>query len=150
MVDLLLSREHYEIKLVALIDTGAPVTLFDSAIAAALGIELGKPGTQAENVTILGSTHKAERHQVHLMLPPFEDIHWEPEVLFLREELDLAFAGCLGTAGFLDRWVVSFNYYDSYFVVEERDSFQERMPKDLSVEFQRFDSEWAPPGSGRS
>lgn len=146
IVDLRLAHGHHEARLVALIDTGAPVTLFDAAMAEAVGIRLGQPGAPSENVTILGGTRKAERHMVHLTLPPFDDVSWETEVLFLREDLDLAFAGCLGTLGFLDRWVVSFNYYDSYFVVEERDSFQERMPKDMSQEFLKFDSEWAPPG----
>jgi hypothetical protein len=131
----------------ALIDTGAPVTIFDSAIAEALGIRLQEPGAVAEDVYLLGRLRKAERAMVNITLPPFDDVSWETEVLFLRDELDLAFAGLLGTVGFLDRWVVSFNYYDSYFVVEERDSFVDRMPVDLFEEFQRsFDSEWEPPG----
>jgi len=109
-------------------------------------MRLGQPGVPVETVTLLGGTHKAERHLVMLTLPPFHGMSWETEVLFLREELDVAFAGLLGTVGFLDRWVVSFNYYDNYFVVEERDSFQDRIPKDMEQEFQRFDSEWAPPG----
>ncbi len=144
-MDLRLANGHHEVQLVALIDTGAPATFFDAAIAEALHVRLGEPGASFEKVTVLGATHKAERHLVHLTLPPFEDMSWETEVLFLREDLNLAFAGCLGTVGFLDRWVVSFNYYDSYFVVEERDSFQARMPIDTWQEFQRFDSEWAPP-----
>ena len=97
---------------------------------------------------LLGTSHKAERHFVRLMLPPFGDVSWETEVFFLREELDLPFAGCLGTLGFLDRWVVSFNAYDNYFVVEERDSFVNRFPADPYEVFQQqFDSEWAPPGT---
>jgi hypothetical protein len=32
-VDLRLAREHYQFQVVALVDTGAPVTLFDSAVA---------------------------------------------------------------------------------------------------------------------
>jgi len=140
-----LNREHHEFRVLALIDTGAPVTIFDLAVAEPLGIRLGQPGVPVEPVTILGGTHKAERHLVTLTLPPFQGMSWETEVLFLREELDVAFAGLLGTVGFLDRWVVSFNYYDNYFVVEERDSFQDRIPKDMEREFQRFDSEWSPP-----
>lgn len=115
-------------------------------MAEALGIRLGEPGSPTEQLTILGATRRAERHMVHLTLPPFHDMEWETEVLFLREDLNLAFAGLLGTIGFLDRWVVSFNYYDSYFVVEERDGFRDRIPKDMADEFLRFDSEWAPPG----
>lgn len=122
------------------------MTIFDSAVAEPLGIRLSQPGSAYEEVTILGGRRKAERHLVHLTLPPFDDMTWETEVLFLRDELQVAFAGLLGTVGFLDRWVVSFNYYDSYFVVEERDVFQDRIPKDMADEFLKFDSEWAPPG----
>lgn len=147
-MDVVLDRDGHEIRFRALIDTGAPVTLFDSAIAEALGVRLGQPGAQVEEVFLLGKSRLAERAMVHLTLPPFDDVSWETEVLFLRDELDLAFAGLLGTVGFLDRWVVSFNYYDSYFVVEERDSFVDRIPVDVFEEFQRnFDSEWQPPGS---
>lgn len=145
-MNLRLTASGHEIQFSALIDTGAPVTFFDRPIAEALGIKLGEPGAPVEELTVLGGVHKAERHLVLLTLPPFEDVAWETEVLFLRDELDLAFAGCLGTVGFMDRWVVSFNYYDSYFVVEERDSFQERIPKNMAEEFKRFDSEWSPPG----
>lgn len=146
-MDVVLGREEHDIRFRALIDTGAPVTIFDRGVAEALGIEMGRPGAPVEDVYLLGSPRKAERAMIHIALPPFNDMAWETEALFLREELDLAFAGLLGTVGFLDRWVVSFNYYDSYFVVEERDSFVTRMPVDVYDEFQRnYDSEWAPPG----
>jgi hypothetical protein len=86
---------------------------------------------------------------VHLTLPPFHDVSWETEVLFLRAELDLPFAGVLGHEGFLDRWVVSFNYPDNYFVVEEHDSFVQRIPTDQYETFQQgsYDSEWTRPGA---
>ncbi len=143
-----MQSELHNFRLRALIDTGSPNTLFDRGVADALGLEIGKPGAQVENVHLLGGVHKAERFHVVLMLPPFDDITWEAAVLFLREELDVAFAGLLGTEGFLDRWVVSFNYYDNYFVVEERDSFVGRMPTNTYEAFQaQFDSEWAPPGT---
>lgn len=148
-VDVVIGHGLHEFRLRALIDTGAPVTVFDSAVAEALGIKLGEPGALVEKIFLLGSPRKAERRMVHLSLPPFDDISWETEVSFLRDELPVAFAGLLGTLGFLDKWVVSFNFYDSYFVVEEHDSFVSRMPVDVYDEYQRrfFDSEWSPPGT---
>lgn len=146
-MDVIIGHGDRDFRLRALIDTGAPVTVFDSAVAEALGIRLGEPGASVEKIFLLGSTRLAERRMVHLSIPPFDDVSWETEVSFLRDELPVAFAGLLGTLGFLDKWVVSFNYYDSYFVVEERDSFVNRMPVDSFEEFQaRFDSEWQPPG----
>ena len=45
----------------------------------------------------------------------------------MREEVDLRFQGLLGTEGVLDRWVVGFNYDESRFVVEERDTLRQRV-----------------------
>jgi hypothetical protein len=44
----------------------------------------------------------------------------------MNEELDMSFLSVLGHEGFLDRWVASFNFYDGYFVIEERVSFEQR------------------------
>ena len=99
-------------------------------------------------VKILGGPHNARRAIVTMDLPPFEGMHWETEALFLYGELDLSFAGVLGHEGFLDRWVASFNYYDGYFVIEERDAFVGRLGEDPVEHFQGvFDSEWERPGN---
>ena len=68
--------------------------------------------------------------ELELMLPPFDDLVWRAEVGLLVEDLPLPFSGVLGTAGFFDRWVVSFNYSQSYFVVEEPETFRKRLPAD--------------------
>lgn len=128
-------------------DTGAPHTVFGRAVADAIGIELGKtPHTR--RVKLLGGEWVAETAYVLLTLPPFEDLWWETEVLFFRQDVEgMPFQGLLGTVGFLDHWVVSFDYYDGRFVVEERDSFVDRLPVDVEREFlTNYDSEWAPPG----
>jgi hypothetical protein len=44
----------------------------------------------------------------------------------MNEELDMSFLSVLGQEGFLDRWVASFNFYDGYFVIEARVSFEQR------------------------
>lgn len=95
----------------ALIDTGAPDTIFGRAVADAIGLDVGRPGGDRRTVRLLGGHWKAESALVTLTLPPFVDISWETQVHFLLDDIeDLPFQGLLGTRGFLDRWVVSFNY----------------------------------------
>ncbi len=110
-----------------------------------IGVPSGPPAGTAR---MLGRTWDVDFEFVTLTLPPFNDISWETEVGFFREAVDLPFEGLLGTQGFLDHWVVSFDYYGSQFVVEERESFANRLPVDVAKEFlERYDSEWAPPGT---
>jgi len=79
-------------------------------------------------------------------LPPFSGMSWEAEASFLYAELEQSFAGVLGQEGFLDRWVASFNLYDGYFVIEERDSFVGRLGRDPADFAQgSYDSEWDRP-----
>lgn len=87
---------------------------------------------------VLGGRHTARVSTATLELPPFEGLHWTAEVLFLHEDLDLSFAGLLGNRGFLDRWVASFNFYDGYFIIEERDAFVERLGVDPIEQVERF------------
>jgi len=68
---------------------------------------------------------------------PFDGIVWQANCAFLYGELEQSFLGVLGQEGLLDRWVASFNYYDSYFVIEERDSFVERLGID-PVQFIKY------------
>ena len=131
----------------ALIDTGAPRTLFGRAVGDMLGVEVPH-GPAPGRARMLGGIWDIDFEYVTLTLPPFNDISWETEVGFFRDYLDLPFEGLLGTQGFLDRWVVSFDYYGSRFVVEERETFIKRLPVDIEREFlERYDSEWAPPGT---
>jgi len=83
---------------------------------------------------------------VGLQLPPFDGHTWETECAFLYADLELSFAGVLGQEGFLDRWVASFNMYDGYFVIEERDGFVQRLGVDpLEVIQGTLDGEWDRP-----
>lgn len=133
-------------------------------VAESLGIDLPRPREACGTVRILGIEVPAEPAMVHMMLPPFHEISWESEVLFLKDEVDIPFMGVLGQHGFLDRWVVSFNYYESYLVVEEQAVFEGRLPPealekakqaiasrfgiDTYEAFQTgaLDSEWERPG----
>lgn len=135
-------------KIRALVDTGAPFCIFGRAVAERLDIDMGLGRGPKRDVHILGGIHEARVASVVLELPPFEGITWETEACFLYADLELSFAGVLGQEGFLDRWVVSFNYYDRYFVIEERDSFVERLPPRVTDEYLRqLDSEWDRPTS---
>lgn len=146
-MDVQLTRDDLAISVRALIDTGAPRTFFDRSVAEALKVDISTTHATTRTVRVLGGTYPAAEAMVTLSLPPFGDMAWETEVLVLAVELPLPFAGCLGSEGFLDRWVVSLNYYDNYFVVETRDGFQARMPVDVYKEFQEnFDEDWWPPG----
>ena len=141
-VDVTLFREHYEYSVRALIDTGAPFTLFDSGTAEALGLDPKRMDGRPLWHSIVGGRHRAIHIHVALQLHPFTGVEWDAEVGFFVEDIGLPFAGILGHFGFLDRWVVTFNAYDNYFVVEERDSFVERLPPDHEAEYERRDLGW--------
>lgn len=68
-----------------------------------------------------------ERVTLSVSVPTFKDLTWETEVGFFYEDWGMPFSGLLGQEGFLDRWVVSFDYPRS-FVMEEKDDFRDRMP----------------------
>jgi hypothetical protein len=141
-----LTHHREQVKARALVDTGSPLCIFDRAIADALDVDMS-PGRGLDRaIRVLGGSHTARLATVVFDLPPFEGLSWETDAVFLYEELDLSFAGLLGQQGFLDRWVVSFNYYDGYFVVEERDAFVQRLGRDPAEQFQGvYDSEWDRP-----
>jgi Aspartyl protease len=146
-VNLTLSTDRGEITIRALVDTGSHSCIFGRAVADALDIDVGPGAGPRRQIQLLGDTHDAVVTQVTLDLPPFEGLSWEAEAAFLVADLNLSFAGVLGQEGFLDRWVASFNYYDSYFVIEERDSFVTRLGVDPFEVYQQqpFDSEWERP-----
>jgi hypothetical protein len=130
----------------ALVDTGAPDCIFDVAVADALAIDMSPGAGRDRRLHILGGEHRSRVAMVGLHLPPFDGIVWETEACFLFAELDMSFIGVLGQNGFLDRWVASFNYYDGYFIIEERDEFVGRLGEDPG-EIPRpwLDSEWDRP-----
>jgi hypothetical protein len=123
----------------ALIDTGAPLTIFDRGTAEALGVDFEKVPRTIERHKIGGATREAQVERVKLTIKPFNDLTWETDVAFLIEEWDMPFA-VLGTQGFLDRWVVTFNAGANYFVVEEPSSFADRLPPDAAAVYEERDT----------
>lgn len=145
-VDLKLARHDNAIRIRALVDTGAPFCVFGRAIAEALNIDMGLGRGPDRSVHILGGEYNSRLAMVELELPPFTGLTWETECAFLYADLELSFAGVLGQEGFLDRWVASFNLYDGYFVIEERDDFVQRFGVDpIDIVRGNFDSEWERP-----
>lgn len=128
----------------ALVDTGAPFTLFDRATADALGIPIRQSGERRSH-QIGGGTHLAQVERVQITLPPFNDLSWESDVDFFVDDWEMPFAGLLGEHGFLDRWVVSFHRRDGYFIVGEPESFDARLPVDPSDEYEWRDLGWKGP-----
>lgn len=127
-------------------DTGAPFCIFSRAVAEAVEIDMTPGAGPDRDIHILGGVHRARVAHASLQLAPFERVSWEAECAFLYEDLALSFAGILGQEGFLDRWVASFNLYDGFFVIEERDDFVHRLGIDPTEFINGFyDSEWERP-----
>lgn len=120
----------------ALIDTGAPRTVFPRGIGDYIGVAFPEgPGASTVNIDLMGRRWAAVTVNVDLMLRPFDDLGWSAPVDFVLDE-GLPF-GLLGYEGFLNRWAVSFNAYKGYIVVEPIESFDERLPVDPFEEAQR-------------
>ena len=145
-VELTAGDEHWATK--ALVDSGAPFTLFDRAAAEALNIDHNAPDVDSRRRwhRIAGRTRKAQVEHVTLRLvePPFDEIWWEAEVDFLMDDWDMPY-GLLGQQGFLDRWVVTFNAYRQYIVIQEVPAFEAALPVDPFEEFQKLDRDWHMP-----
>lgn len=117
----------------ALLDSGAPFTLFDRSTGDAVGVDFSRGAARRERFRVAGDDRIAQMEAVELVIPvgPFESFKWSVEVGFFLEDWGMPFAGLLGQDGFFDRWVVSFDYPRS-FVIEARESFLERLPAPLT------------------
>jgi hypothetical protein len=111
-----------------LADTGSPYTLFFGTASALLGVRFPDRPPETWSVKMLGDEYVAQVETVTLSLPPF-DLKWTTKVGFLREPVPAgSFLGILGSRGFFDRWVVSFDYRAHRFYVEEPEGFHRRSP----------------------
>lgn len=126
----------------ALVDTGAPRCFFPRGAAEALGIVCPPTYEATTRVVLMAREWPAVTAAVEFVLPPFHDA-WTTEIDFAIEE-GLPF-GLLGYEGFLNRWAVSFNAYNGYFVVEPVEEFAARIPPDPFEELERrFPDEYSP------
>jgi hypothetical protein len=111
----------------ALVDTGAPISIFDRGVADALGVRIRPAGAELGTVRLLGGSWQVQFEMVDLSLPGAPGLGWTARVAFvLSQELQMPFQGLLGTAGFLDKFAVTFNRYYDYFIVEPPDGCHER------------------------
>jgi hypothetical protein len=100
----------------ALIDTGSPITVFDYGTAEALLVRLGNAGARTGQVALMGALRQIQFEVVDLSLIDDPAISWTAEVAFIRDKnFVMPFQGLLGTAGFLDKYAVTFNkYYENF------------------------------------
>ncbi|HEV7719723.1 MAG TPA: hypothetical protein VGO60_00475 [Iamia sp.] len=111
----------------ALIDTGAPRTIFPRGTGDLLGIGFPDYPSQAETkIGLLGHRWNAVTTTVTLALHPHNEPTWEAEVDFVVEE-GLPFA-LLGYEGFFNQWAVGVDGYHGYFTVEPVEEFDARQP----------------------
>jgi hypothetical protein len=109
----------------ALVDTGAPRSVFPRGVGDLLGLSFPSLRSSAPHkITLMGDDWPAITATATLRLQPFADVTWEADIDFVMDE-GLPFA-LLGYEGFLNRWAVSFNGYLGYFLVEPAEEFDER------------------------
>jgi hypothetical protein len=102
-------------------------------------LNIGTPSRRLHRLA--GSERWAQTEYVDMRLvnTPFDDIWWQAEVDFLLDDWDMPY-GILGQEGFLDKWVVTFYRYRTYFVIQTMSDFEATIPVDQFEEFQkRFD-----------
>jgi hypothetical protein len=111
----------------ALIDTGSPLTVFDRGVAEALVINIGYAGCEKGYIALLGGSRPVQFEYVDLNLPHYPGLSWTARVAFITDRtFQMPFQGILGLEGFLDKFVVTFNAYENYFLVEHPDEWNSR------------------------
>lgn len=83
-VDVELAFADLKITTKALIDTGAPRTVFPRGVGDVLGIDFPDVGTV--QIDLMGRRWPATTASVSLLLRPFDDLGWEAEVDFVLDE----------------------------------------------------------------
>lgn len=92
--------------------------MFDYGTAEALGLRLGQAGHRAGRVDLLGRTRQVQFEYVDLSLPDTNGDCWTADVAFIRQvDFQMPFQGILGQQGFLERHIVTFNFYAGHFEI---------------------------------
>lgn len=131
----------------ALVDTGAPRTVFDRGTADAIGVRVNYFGAESVTIRIMGGSWLAQLETVELSLPDVPGPRWTAQVAFIKDPaFQMPFQGVLGADGFLDRFAVTFNCYHNYFVIESADDFHNRVGQHLIADPAAApDPEWERP-----
>lgn len=108
-------------------DTGAPITLFDPSVAYALDLD-ARRSVETGRVRVLGGDWPVRFEHVEVHLAGQPELSWTLRAAFVTDPaFQMPFQGVLGTEGFLDRFVVTFNAYDDYFLVERPGDWHDRV-----------------------
>lgn len=96
---------------------------------------------------ILGGQWSVQFEHVQVTLVADPQASWQARVAFVKDPaLQMPFQGVLGTEGFLDKFVVTFNKYYDYFLVERPAEWQDRIGNQLFEEpSDRADIQWERP-----
>lgn len=124
IVDAEISFGTNALRTVALVDTGAPITIFDYGTAEALLVRLNHLGAEHGTMRLLGKQVRLQFELVDLCLltEDGESSPWLSRVGFILDpQFEMPFQGVLGHAGFLDKWAVTFNSPYGYFLVQHPD-----------------------------
>jgi hypothetical protein len=100
--------------------------VFDRGAGDALAVDFERLRSEQRKHYLGGHQRWAVTECVTLALAPF-DVIWEADVDFLIDDDWSLPYSLLGQEGFLDRWVVTFNLYGSYFMVESVERFEARI-----------------------
>ena len=108
----------------ALIDTGSPLTVFDRGVAEALCISIGHLGAETGTIALLGAPRRIQFEYVDLSLPRYPGLSWTARAAFITDRtFQMPFQGILGAEGFLNKFIVTFNAYENYFLVDHPDDW---------------------------
>lgn len=101
-----------ERRLWVLLDTGAPLTVVDRVVGDRLGVALGRKGAERTQIRLLGARCDVQFEHLDLTLG---DETWSARVgILMGPALRMPFDGVLGSAGFFDRFVVTFAQYHDW------------------------------------
>ncbi|HEX8001562.1 MAG TPA: hypothetical protein VF519_02590 [Mycobacteriales bacterium] len=118
VVDVVAHHGPRSARVSALLDTGSLQTVFDHHVAGELGIALGRKGAEQRMLRLLGGTWTVQFEHVDLALAGTDEF-WAARVGFLTAPGPrLPALGLLGSAGFFDRYVVTFAEYHDRVTVE--------------------------------
>jgi hypothetical protein len=113
-----------------------------------LNVRLGQAGADVGSIRIFGGHWPVQFEDVDLTLSADPPCAWSARVAFVRDPaFQMPFQGVLGTEGFLDKFVVTFNKYYDYFLLEHQSDWLARVGSRLFDDpSDRPDPEWERPG----
>lgn len=113
VIPLILSFKDKSFSYSALIDSGADFCLFDTSVAASLGIEL-QDGVRSEAFGIGGPAQELYIHVINITV---DKIRYQAKVGFIKNMTQTGY-GILGQVGFFDKFKVSFDYANKEIILE--------------------------------